>query len=144
MAFLQAWEDQSADVIVAFDVIEHFTKDELLPFLDQVQRVLRKGGKWIIHVPNAEGPFGSRMRHWDFTHELGFTRTSMIQMLKSSGFSAVSCFEDTPIVHGLKSLVRWILWKMIRGGLRLYLAAETGAGERDCIFTQNFLTVAVK
>jgi len=28
--------------------------------------------------------------------------------------------------------------------LRIYLLAETGAGEKDCIFTQNFLTVAVK
>ncbi len=30
--------DASLDVVVAFDVIEHFTRDELLPFVDQVHR----------------------------------------------------------------------------------------------------------
>lgn len=144
MAELQALEDDSQDVVIAFDVIEHFTKDELLPFVDEVYRVLRKGGKWIIHTPNAESPFAGRMQYWDFTHEQAFTRTSITQLLKSSGFSHVTCHEDTPIPHGLKSAVRWVLWKVIRGALRLYLAAETGAGEKACIFSQNFLTVASK
>lgn len=144
MEELQALEDHSQDVVIAFDVIEHFTKNELIHFIDEVHRVLRKGGRWIIHAPNGESPFGPRMYFWDFTHELAFTRTSITQLLKSSGFSLVTCHEDTPIPHGLKSAVRWLLWKAIRGGLRLYLAAETGAGEKACIFSQNFLTVAVK
>jgi hypothetical protein len=117
---------------------------ELIYFIDEVHRVLRKGGKWIIHIPNAESPFAGRIRYGDFTHELAFTRVSITQLLKSSGFSLVTCHEDTPIPHGLKSAVRWLLWKVIRGTLRLYLGAETGAGEKACIFSQNFLTVAVK
>ena len=95
-------------------------------------------------MPNGESPFGARIFFGDFTHELAFTRTSITQLLKSSGFSKVVCREDTPIPHGLKSTIRWILWKLIRGILLVYLAAETGGTERDCIFTQNFLTVAVK
>lgn len=144
MNTLQSLKNESLDTVIAFDVIEHFTKDELLTFLDQVYRVLRKGGKWIIHAPNGESPFGGKMRYWDFTHELAFTRASITQLLKSSGFSQVVCHEDTPIPHGFKSAVRWGLWKIVRGLLRIYLLAETGAGEKDCIFTQNFLTVAVK
>ena len=144
MQALQRLPDGSQDMVITFDVIEHFTKNELIPFVDEVYRVLRKGGKWIIHTPNAESPFGGRMRYWDFTHELAFTRTSITQLLKSFGFSLITCYEDTPIPHGLKSAIRWLLWKVIRGGLRLYLAAETGAGEKTCIFSQNFLTVASK
>jgi len=131
-------------VVVAFDVIEHFTRDELLGFVDQVQRVLRPGGRWIIHTPNGESPFCGRMRYWDLTHELAFTRTSIIQLLLSSGFSNVQCFEDAPIPHGLTSAGRWLLWKAIRSGLRLYLAAETGDTASSAIFSQNFLTVADK
>jgi len=56
----------------------------------------------------------------------------------------VICREDTPVPHGIKSAVRWILWKMIRSGLRFYIAAETGAAEGECIFSQNFLVIAVK
>ena len=138
MDALRTQSDESVDVVVAFDVIEHFTKDELLPFLDQVHRVLRKEGRWIIHAPNGEAPFGVRMRYWDFTHELAFTRTSIIQLLKSSGFSRVSCFEDTPVVHGIKSMARWILWKVIRGFLRMYLAVETGGRRKGLHFYPEF------
>ena len=34
--------------------------------------------------------------------------------------------------------------EIIRGGLRLYLAVETGDTAREGIFTHNFLTVAKK
>ena len=141
---LAAQTDRSLDVVVAFDVIEHFTRDELLGFVDQVRRVLRPGGRWIIHTPNGESPFCGRMRYGDLTHELAFTQTSISQLLLSSGFSKVHCFEEAPIPHGLKSVVRWGLWKVIRSGLRVYLAAETGDTGGDAIFSQNFLIVAEK
>ena len=144
MHALELQEDGSLDVVIAFDVIEHFTREELLPFVDQVLRVLNVRGRWIIHVPNAESPFGGRMRYWDLTHELAFTRTSLSQLLLSSGFGEVRCFEDMPVVHGTKSAVRWLLWKMFRSVLRLYIAAETGYASNEHIFSQNLLAVALK
>jgi len=141
---LQSCQDGSLDAVVAFDVIEHFTKDELLSFVDEVFCVLRQGGKWIIHTANGEAPFGGRSRYGDFTHELAFTRTSIAQLLLASGFSKVVSYEDVPIPHGAKSAVRWALWKLIRSALRFYIAVETGDTGRDCIFSQNFLTVATK
>lgn len=136
--------DASLDLVVTFDVIEHFTRDELLPFVDEVHRALKPGGGWIIHVPNGESPFGSRMRFWDLTHELAFTRTSIAQLLLSSNFSDVCCFEDIPVVHGAKSGLRWLLWKGFRGVLRLYIAAETGDASNAHVFSQNLLAVARK
>lgn len=144
LAALAVQENESLDLVVAFDVIEHFTRDELLGFVDQVRRVLRPGGRWIIHTPNGESPFSGRIRYGDLTHELAFTRTSINQLLLSSGFSKVQCIEDAPVPHGLKSAVRWALWKVIRSGLRVYLAAEIGDTARNAIFSQNFLTVAEK
>jgi cyclopropane fatty-acyl-phospholipid synthase-like methyltransferase len=110
--------DKALDCVVAFDLIEHFTKDELIGLVDEVRRVLKPGGRWIIHTPNAESPFGSRMLFGDFTHELAFTRTSVSQILLSSGFSKVGCHEDRPVPHGLKSVGRLILWQCIRAILR--------------------------
>lgn len=144
LAALAAQADGSVDVVVAFDVIEHFTRDELLCFVDQVQRVLRPEGRWIIHTPNGESPFCGRMRYGDITHELAFTRRSISQLLLSSGFSRVQCFEDAPIPHGLKSAVRLGLWQVIRSLLRIYIAAETGDTAGSAIFSQNFLVVAEK
>ena len=136
--------DASLDVVIAFDVIEHFTRDELLPFVDAVHRVLKPGGRWIIHVPNGESPFAGRMLYWDLTHELAFTRTSLAQLLLASGFADVRSFEDQPVVHGAKSALRWVLWQGFRGLLRLFIAAETGEAGAGHIFSQNLLAVARK
>ncbi|HZC68995.1 MAG TPA: methyltransferase domain-containing protein [Nitrospirales bacterium] len=142
MSTLAVTPATSLDVVVSFDLIEHFTKAELIHLIDGVYRVLRPGGRWIIHTPNAEAPFGARMRYWDFTHELAFTRTSLSQVLRASGFASVHCYEDQPVPHGLKSAFRFLLWRLIRTGVLLYLAAETGALDHSAVFSQNLLAVA--
>ena len=95
-------------------------------------------------MPNGESPFGGKVLCGDFTHELAFTRTSLTQVLKVSGFNEVDCFEDTPVVHGVKSAIRALLWRLIRWFWLAYIAIETGGTDRRAIFTQNFLAVAVK
>ena len=141
---LHATAEASLDVVVTFDVIEHLTKLELIPFVDAVHRALRPGGRWIIHVPNGESPFGGKMRYGGLTHELAFTRTSLTQLLMASGFSEVDCFEDRPEPHGLKSLVRAGLWRLIRASWLFYIAIETGNTDRRAIFSQNLLAVGTR
>ena len=127
---LESFSPESQDVVIAFDVIEHFTKDELLGCLDQVWRVLKTGGKLIIHTPNGASPFCGRIRYGDFTHELALTRESLTQLCQVCGFSQISCYEEQPVPHGIKSGIRWLLWKAIRCVLRLYIAVETGVVDR--------------
>ena len=134
----------SQDVVIAFDVIEHFTKDELLPFVDEVFRVLKPGGRWLIHAPNGESPFVGAIRYGDMTHEQAFTRVSISQLLLSSGFSRLECHESGPVPAGIKSTVRWILWRGVRLFLRVWGAAETGDLGRDAIYTRNLLAVVFK
>ena len=144
MQTLREATDASLDVVIAFDVIEHFTKAELIPLVDEVQRVLRPGGRWVIHAPNGESPFGNRVRFGDYTHEQAFTRTSLGQLLLASGFLRVEAYEDRPIPHGLTSSVRAVLWQLIRAALLFYIAVETGSFDRRAVFSQNLLAVALK
>jgi SAM-dependent methyltransferase len=144
MAALKGAPAESHDAIIAFDVIEHFTKAEILEFVDEVRRVLAPGGRFIVHTCNAESPFFGASFHRDFTHETAFTRHSIAQLLLASGFASVRCFEDRPVPHGARSAVRALLWHAFRAGLRLYRAAETGDTGRDAIFSTDFLAVAVK
>lgn len=144
MDTLKDLPENSQDCVVTFDVIEHFARDELIRLIDAVRRVLKPGGRWIVHAPNAESPFGARMRFWDFTHEIAFTRTSIAQILYASGFSNIVSYEDEPVPHGIRSTIRWTLWKAIRLVLRCYLAVETGDTGRGAIFSQNLLAVATK
>jgi 2-polyprenyl-3-methyl-5-hydroxy-6-metoxy-1,4-benzoquinol methylase len=141
---LRAQADETLDIVVMLDVIEHMTKPELAVIVDEVRRALRPGGKWIIHAPNAESPFFGRIRYGDFTHEQAFTCTSITQLLLASGFTQIVCDEDGPVIHGASSAMRWLVWRMIRFCLRIYLAAETGSAGRNVILTQNLFAVATK
>jgi len=141
---LETLKAASQGLVIAFDILEHFTKDELLVLVDRVARVLKSGGKFLIHVPNGESPFGGRVRYADFTHELAFTRESLSQLLNACGFSQIHCYEDLLVPHGILSGSRWLMWKFIRGILRFYLAVETGQIDAGMIFSQNLLCVAVK
>ncbi len=141
---LRVLEPESHDAIVTFDVIEHLSKEELEILVDQIFRVLRRNGKWIIHVPNGESPLFGRVLYGDFTHQQAFTRASIKQLVFTFGFKDVVFAEDSPIPHGLKSSIRWVLWKLLRAMLRLWLLIESGTGSRECIFTQNFVAVAEK
>jgi len=136
--------EASQDVVVSFDVIEHFTRNELVPFVDQVRRVLRPGGRWIIHTPNGDSPFVGAIRYGDLTHELAFTQSSLSQLLLSSGFSRAEFYESGPVAASVKGAVRVVVWRTIRLGLRLWLAAETGDTGRTAIFTRNLFAIAFK
>jgi hypothetical protein len=96
----------------------------------------------VIHVPNAEGIFGMRIRYGDLTHENCFTPQSINQALMACGFDGMACFEDKPIVHGLKSFIRFVLWEVLSLPYRLLLIAETG--NTKMILSQNMLVVAKK
>ena len=141
---LKSSPDETYGAVIAFDVIEHLNRNELFALVDEVRRVLKKGGRFIVHVPNAESPFFGRVRYGDLSHEMAFTTTSIDQVFLSSGYSSVACYEDQPVVHGVKSAMRWTIWRMIRGCLRLYLVAETGSNGRGAIFSQNLLAIAIK
>lgn len=139
---LKDTQEGSLDAVVTIDVIEHLTRDEVLEFVDDVYRVLRKGGCWITHQPNAVSPFFGRIRYGDMTHEMAYTAKSIRQLALSCGFSSVVCHEDEPVAHGLKSSIRRVIWRFLSRMLAVFLAVEAGAtGE---IFSQNFLAVAVK
>lgn len=142
--FLATAANDSYEAVVALDIIEHLTKLELLQLADEVYRTLAPGGVWIIHAPNAEGFLGSRVRYADLTHEQAFTPASVEQLVRAAGFRSSECFEDAPIAHGLKSMVRLLIWKAGRSLLRIFFMAETGDPGGNAIFSQNLLACARK
>ncbi len=71
------------DVILIKAVLEHIPKDKVLPLLSLIKRSLKPEGIVIIDVPNMDWIFSSHERYMDFTHEVGFTRESMAQVLGS-------------------------------------------------------------
>jgi 2-polyprenyl-3-methyl-5-hydroxy-6-metoxy-1,4-benzoquinol methylase len=144
MEALKTIPPASLNAVVTFDVIEHFTKDELIDLVDAVNNALKPAGRWIIHAPNANSPFFGSIRYGDYTHEQAFTPSSLGQLLKSSKFLKVEFAECAPIVHGFKSFFRVGIWRLVRFVFMMAHVAETGEFGRDVVLTRNFYAVAIK
>lgn len=135
-------QKDSFDVIIARDVLEHVSKDRVVDALSLIRESLHNDGNFIAQTVNAENLLWGRLRYGDFTHELAFTKNSLQQVLYISGFTKVRAYSQRPVVHGLKSLVRYVLWELFEMLLRIYLIVETGSG--DAILTQNVVVDARK
>lgn len=140
-SFLSRIPDGTFQSVIAFDILEHFTRPELLSLTDELHRVLGKGGRLIVHVPNAEAIFSGTVRYGDLTHEMAFTKSSLNQLASACHFKLIAVQEDVPVVHGLKSLIRNLIWRVGTLGFRLLTLAETGSGFSDKPLSQNLLAV---
>ena len=133
---------QKFDVIFLMDILEHLEKNEIFELIDKVYLKLNPEGRLIIHVPNADGLYGMRVRYGDLTHETCFNQSSLRQLLSACGFNRFTFIEQTPIVHGFKSFLRFLLWKIMTFFPRVLLIAETGTVNH--ILSQNLLAIAQK
>lgn len=130
------------DVVIARDILEHFTKDDSVKFVKSIASTLTSDGIFIIQTVNAENLLWGRLRYGDFTHEQAFTETSIRQLLLVAGFRDIMVFPQRPVVHGVKSLFRYVIWRFFELLFRFYLLIETGSSRG--IFTQNILAIAKK
>jgi SAM-dependent methyltransferase len=135
--YLSKHSNCTIDTILLMDVLEHMTRPEIFQLFDEIWRVLKHGGKCLLHVPNAEGIFGNRVFWSDITHETAFTPRSMQQIMALVGFSRVECFEDKPIPHNFNSTLRRLIWDTATIYPRLLLLAETG--KIRSVLSQNML-----
>jgi SAM-dependent methyltransferase len=59
---------QQFDLIVAFDVFEHFTVAELIDLLMFARKILSPTGRILARFPNGGSPFGAYLQNSDITH----------------------------------------------------------------------------
>jgi 2-polyprenyl-3-methyl-5-hydroxy-6-metoxy-1,4-benzoquinol methylase len=130
-------------VVIARDVIEHFSKEEGLDLLILIKEALGPAGVCLIQTVNAESPFSLRQRWDDLTHETVYTAHSLETALQLAGFRDAASFPVPPVFrYSLRSAVRSVLWKGIEGLWRSALLIESG--DRGGILTSNLITVARK
>ena len=124
--FLHRNRDQY-DLILAFDVLEHIPKDEVVNFLKAVKTSLKPGGKFIARVPNSANPFNVQNFFHDFTHEVFYNSESLEHVLSIAGFSDASARawkEERRSLHSkitnLTSPVMYKITHLVMGLSRLY------------------------
>ncbi|MBC7632930.1 MAG: class I SAM-dependent methyltransferase [Flavobacterium sp.] len=133
-------ESETLHAVVATDLLEHLTKDEVLHLFDAIHHALKPGGCFVARTPNANSPFSGNIQYGDFTHETVFTPRSIAQIASATGYSQVDVRPCTPVVHGVQSRVRALAWKAFSGAIKLAIAAETGQ-RHGLVVTQNMTFV---
>jgi len=124
------------DVVLATDVLEHLTRNEVVATMDLIRMSLKPTGMFVARVPNAGSPFGGQIRYGDLTHESWFTVRSLRQLTQVTGFRDLVVVPCKPTRHGARSTLRAAVWAVASTVMKLALAAETGV-VRGHIVTQN-------
>lgn len=130
------------DIIFAFDLIEHFTKDELIKLTNLIFNSLSDDGLFIIRTPNGQGYFSGNIIYGDLTHQTIFTPNSLTQLLSNTGFNKIDFIENAPIKKNLMGIVRASLWSVIKLILNITLMIENGGTQK--IWTRDFYCFAKK
>lgn len=136
----------SWDCVLAMDFLEHLYKDELVALLDAVHAALKPQGIFLAHTVNTDGISWGRMRHIDITHETAFTRYSLEQLFKVTGFSRCEFFPTGPLGRGPRAWLRKLIWQGFRLAAGLYYHIEMGSGilRNDHILSASLVAKAVK
>lgn len=132
------------DLIIMNDIIEHFQPEQIIPLLSLIKRHLNKDGKLVIKVVNSANPIlGSSSRFIDFTHTLGFTEESLIQVLSITGFKKVKVYPQNiwifnPIINLIGFFLQSIFNVIFRLMFLLYGRKTTK------IFTKDIIAIGTK
>jgi ubiquinone/menaquinone biosynthesis C-methylase UbiE len=82
---LKIFKNESLDVVFASNILEHMSKDKMYETLDEVRRILKDGGKFIILQPNFK--YSYKEYFDDYTHKEIYTDVSMVDILTVHDFS---------------------------------------------------------
>lgn len=86
------WEDGRFRWVVAHDVLEHFTFEELVRLLREVRRVLAPGGRFLVIVPNRKGfEYGVRK---EVGHKLFVTAREVEALARAVAFDVEAAYPE--------------------------------------------------
>lgn len=76
----------SFDMVLLYDILEHFEPSAAVELLAAVNRVLSQNGRILISVPSCDYPPNLSLRYSDLTHHTLYNQMSLSQLLRVAGF----------------------------------------------------------
>jgi SAM-dependent methyltransferase len=114
------FEDERFDVVFLIETLEHLLPDELIEILEDIRRILRKGGYIVATTPNGENLESSKVICPDCgcifhrgQHLSSWTTTGLSSLMENVGFARVAC-EATKFgaKRGLRRSISHVLRKI--------------------------------
>lgn len=94
-------------MISMFHVIEHISKDDIIPLMTACREALTDDGVLLLETPNMASYDAVYARYADFTHVTGYAASSLKQMLMICEFREITVFGTNIIFN--KTLSNFIL-----------------------------------
>lgn len=91
---LKSHPDESLDVVLAIDFIEHLPKDIFIEFLYESKRVLRSRGVLVLRAPNGDSPLVGRNLYNDITHFWAYTSIALRAITGIVGYSTITFADE--------------------------------------------------
>lgn len=140
LAFLKS-NKEPFDAILGMDILEHFSKDELVELLQLIHQSLSPNGIAIFRTPNMDAPMATVFANGDFTHENYMNASSAQQVSLACGFANVRVYPSLMRVTPYwKECIRYALYKYLVFTLKLKLFA-TARSTRNIVFSPNMILV---
>lgn len=132
-------KENTYDVITGIDIIEHFSKDELIDLLEIIKKSLKPNGIAIFRTPNNDAPYATIFSRGDFTHENYMNGSSAEQLMLSMGFKEIEVKESHIMVDGfVKEIIRKFLWSLFTFRIKLLLFAS-GRASKNVLLSPNMI-----
>jgi 2-polyprenyl-3-methyl-5-hydroxy-6-metoxy-1,4-benzoquinol methylase len=93
--------------IICNDVLEHIPRERTIEFLQLIHGALQRGGIVVLRVPNMASLLAQYSMYLDFTHVVGFTEFSLMQVLDIAGF------ENHCVIYPERR-INWKEWRLQR------------------------------
>ncbi len=101
-------EDEYADAIVCFQVLEHL--HEPMTMLKEANRILRKGGRMVLSVPFQ---WGVHEEPYDYFR---YTNYGLVSILEKSGFKNIEVFPFGGFWTTIVLKINYQSTRLVRGG----------------------------
>jgi len=113
----------SLDLVIAFDVLEHLTFDEIITLLEAARGALKPTGHFMARFPSGDSPFGRVIQHGDMTHRSIIGSGIVQQLAQKAGFDVVQIRAPVLPVFGvgLISGLRRAVIRSVRALIRYFL-----------------------
>ena len=128
--------------LVAVDVLEHLSRDELVRLAPLLFDALAPGGRLIVQTCNGAGLLSGQVAYGDLTHLTILTPESLAQLLRPAGFVDIRTFETGPAPLRIRGKLNVAMWSAITFAASAVKYVETGKRQR--IWTETFLACASK
>ena len=122
--------DRRFDLVVAFDVFEHLSTDELMDMLGELRPLLTDDGVVVARFPNGTSPLSLPLQSADITHKAVLSVDAFAQICRLVGWEGRELMRDRFLPRRLPVRLKRLVQFALRDLLTFVVSALYFGGQR--------------